>query len=185
MLTTVCRRWWILFFRGLCAIALGISAIAWPEMTMVSLVILFAIFCLIEGIGAIVLGFRGEADGTVWWTMVFIGIIAVGAGIATFYQPLITAVGLVGFVAAYAIVRGIFEIAAAIRLRKVIDDEWVLGISGALSIIFGILIISHPGAGMIAIVFLIGAYMLILGSLAIALSLRLRKIGNKLATAKA
>jgi uncharacterized membrane protein HdeD (DUF308 family) len=94
--------------------------------------------------------------------------------------PGLTLLVLLSVVAASAIVRGVFEIAAAIRLRKEIDDEWLLGLSGFLSILFGALILSRPGAGIVVIAILIGAYMLALGVMAIALSLRLRRLGNKL-----
>ena len=71
MLNTVCKRWWVLMVRGLAAIALGICAMVWPGVTLVSLVYLFVAFSIVDGIAAIILGLRGEADGTVWWTMVY------------------------------------------------------------------------------------------------------------------
>ena len=78
-----------------------------------------------------------------------------------------------------------FEIAAAISLRKLIDDEWVLGLSGLLSIMFGVLLLARPGAGLVAVGMLIGAFMITVGILAVALSLRLRKISNRLTDARA
>jgi uncharacterized membrane protein HdeD (DUF308 family) len=168
--------------RGLCAIGLGIMAIGWPGITLLSMVYVFAVFTLIDGVAAVVLGFKGEEDGTVWWTLVVMGILAVLAGIITFLYPPIAVAALLAIIAAYAIVRGIFEIIAAIRLRKEIDDEWILAISGVASILFGGLILYRPDAGLVAIVLLIGAYMLAIGVLAVALSLRLRKMQTKLAT---
>ena len=90
MLSTVCKRWWVLMLRGLAAIALGICAIVWPGMTLLSLVFVFATFTIIDGIAAIVLGFRGEADGTVWWTMVMLGLLAIAAGVIAIAWPGIT-----------------------------------------------------------------------------------------------
>ena len=179
MLTTVCKRWWVLMVRGLAAIALGISAMVLPEVTLIALVFLFGTFTIIDGIAAILLGFRGEADGTVWWTMVILGLVAVAAGIAAFAWPDLTLLVLATIIAVSAIVRGTFEIYAAIALRKELDDEWILGLSGAMSVIFGALIMFRPGAGLIAITLLIGAYMLALGVFAIALALRLRMMGRK------
>ncbi len=174
MLNTVCKRWWVLMFRGIAAIALGICAMVWPGVTLVSLVYLFGIFTIIDGVAAILLGFRGEADGTVWWTMVWLGLLAIAAGIAAFAWPGLSLLVLATIIAVSAIVRGAFEIFAAISLRKELDDEWILGLSGAMSIIFGGLIMFRPGAGLIAIALLIGAYMMALGVFAIALALRLR-----------
>ncbi|HEX3599250.1 MAG TPA: DUF308 domain-containing protein [Lacipirellulaceae bacterium] len=174
MLTTVCKRWWVLMVRGLAAIALGVCAIVFPGVTLVWLVLMFGIFSIVDGVAALILGFRGEADGTVWWTMVTLGLLAIAAGIAAFAWPGLTLLVLATIVAISAILRGAFEIFAAITLRKELEDEWILGLSGAMSVIFGALIMFRPGAGLIAITLLIGAYMLALGVFAIALALRLR-----------
>jgi uncharacterized membrane protein HdeD (DUF308 family) len=184
MLSNVCNRWWILLVRGLCAIAIGLAAIIWPGLTVLALVWMFALFLILDGVASVAIGFRGEADGTVWWTMVFLGSLAILAGLVTsgmaISRPGLTLATLVMVIAASAILRGIFEILAAIRLRKVIDDEWLLGLSGLLSILFGILIFARPGAGVVVIGILIGAFMLLLGTLAVALSLRLRQLGRRL-----
>lgn len=182
MLTTVCKRWWVLLLRGVAAVALGICAIVWPGVPLAALVVLFSIFAIIDGIAGVVLGFRGEADGTVWWTMVILGVLAIAAGVAAFAWPGLTLLVFAAIIAASAILRGVFEIYAAITLRKEIDDEWILGLSGAMSVLFGLLILYSPGAGLVAIALLIGAYMIALGIFAIALSLRLRGMHYKPAT---
>jgi uncharacterized membrane protein HdeD (DUF308 family) len=181
MLSALSQRWWVLLLRGICAIALGITAIAWPEITLISLVYLFGIFTLIDGAAAIVLGIRGESDGTVWWTMILLGVLAIAAAIVTLGWPVFAGLWLLAIIAATAIARGVLEIVAAIKLRKELDDEWILALSGAMSVLFGVLIFRHPGAGAVAIVLLIGAYMLALGAFAVALSLRLRRLQHKLA----
>jgi uncharacterized membrane protein HdeD (DUF308 family) len=168
----------VLLLRGLAAIALGICAIVWPGITLLALAFLFGAFSLIDGVAAIVLGIRGEADGTVWWTMVLLGVLAAIAGIIAFAWPGLTLLVLVTIIGVSAIFRGVFEIMAAIRLRKVLDDEWILVVSGLISIVFGMLILWRPDAGLLALALLIGAYMLALGTLAIALSLRLRRVGH-------
>ena len=178
MLSTVCKRWWVLMVRGLAAVALGICAIVWPTITISALVFFFGVFSIIDGVAAIILGFRGEADGTVWWTMVVLGLLALAAGITAFAWPGPTLLVLVTIIAVSALVRGTFEIYAAIALRKELDDEWILGLSGAMSVIFGALILYHPAAGLIAITLLIGAYMIAIGVFAIALALRLRMMGR-------
>ncbi len=180
MLDVICRRWWVMMLRGLAAIALGVIAMAMPGMTLLFLVSLFAVFSIIDGVFGIVLGFRGEADGTVWWTMVLLGLLSLAAGIVAIAWPGLTIWVLATIIAASAIVRGAFEIYAAIRLRHEIDDEWILGFSGLMSIIFGLLIMWRPGAGLIAIALLIGAYMMALGIFGVALSLRLRHVAQHL-----
>jgi uncharacterized membrane protein HdeD (DUF308 family) len=185
MLDVICRRWWVMLLRGVAAIVIGIIAIAMPEITLIALVALFATFAILDGLFGIFLGFRGEADGTVWWTMVLLGLLSLAAGIVAFAWPGLTLLVLATIIAVSAIVRGVFEIYAAIRLRHEIDDEWILGLSGAMSILFGLLIMWRPGAGLIAIALLIGAYMMALGVFGVALSLRLRRMGQTLATAPA
>jgi uncharacterized membrane protein HdeD (DUF308 family) len=186
MLSVFCGRWWILLLRGMCAIAIGIAAILWPAITVLTLVWMFALFMIADGVASTAIGFRGEADGTVWWTMVFVGALAILAGVVTagmaLVRPELTLATMVILVGASAILRGVVEILAAIRLRKVIDDEWLLGLSGFLSILFGALIISRPDAGVVAMGILIGAFMLLLGTLAVALSLRLRRLGQRIAS---
>ena len=183
MPTILAQRWWVLLLRGICAVAAGIMTIAWPGITLYALVTLFGIFALVDGAAGILLGIRGEEDGTMWWTMIILGVLSAAAGIVAFTRPELTAVVWLVIIAASAIVRGVLEIVAAIRLRKDIDDEWVLGLSGLLSLAFGILLCIAPGEGALAVVLLIGAYMLALGVMAIALSLRLRRIQHKVKTA--
>lgn len=176
MLSTVCKRWWVLMVRGLAAIALGAITIANPEPSLLILAYLFAAFTIVDGIGAVLLGFRGEADGTVWWTMVLLGGLAIAAGITAFAWPGLTLLVLVTIVALSAIMRGLFEIYAGIALRNELEDEWILWLSGAMSVIFGALIMYRPDAGLFAIALLIGAYMIALGVFAVALALRLRVV---------
>jgi uncharacterized membrane protein HdeD (DUF308 family) len=184
MLNVICRRWWILLLRGLCAIALGILAIAMPDITLVALVWVFGAFTMADGVAGVALGIRGEPDGTVWWTMVWLGALAILAGLTVGVMalawPAMTLLVLAIVIGASAVARGVFEIVAAISLRKLIDDEWVLGLSGLLSILFGVLILARPGT--VAVVgILIGAFMLTIGILAVVLSLRLRKVQHNLA----
>jgi uncharacterized membrane protein HdeD (DUF308 family) len=176
MIDAVCRRWWVLLIRGLCAIALGVCAAFWPGITLLALVILFCAFAITDGVASLVLGIRGEPDGTIWWTMVVLGVLAIAAGVIAFFWPAITLLALLAIIAASAIIRGVLEIAAAVALRKEIQGEWLLALSGVLSIIFGALIIYQPVAGLLAIAILIGAYMIAVGVLAVALSLRLRRL---------
>lgn len=184
MLEHVVRNWWILLVRGLCAIVFGVLAFLWPGLTVLILVLLFAIHALVDGIAAIVLGFqmKKSAAGVPWGAMLCIGAISILAGIVAFAWPGITAVALLFVIAAWAIARGVFEILAAIRLRKEIDNEWLLGLAGAASIVFGIMLAAWPGAGLISLVWLIAAYSIAFGVLSILLSLRLRGLRSRLST---
>jgi uncharacterized membrane protein HdeD (DUF308 family) len=174
MLQAMARKWWVLLLRGLAAIALGILIISWPGVTLLTLVILWALFALLDGVSGIILGIRGETDGTMWWTMLLLGVLGVGAAITAFIWPGMTAVILLWIIAWTAIIRGLFEIAAAIRLRKLIDNEWLLAISGLLSVVAGFVVLRNPAAGALAITFVIGGYMILLGIVAVVLSFRIK-----------
>ena len=176
MLHAICRRWWILLVRGLAAIALGVCAIVWPGITLLALVFLFGAFTTIDGVMSISLGIRGEPDGGIWWAMILLGALAIVAGIIAFAWPGLTLLVFLAIIAASAIVRGVLEIVAAIRLRKEMKGEWLLALSGALSIVFGGLLIYRPDVGLVALAMLFGAYTIALGLLALALSLRLRRL---------
>jgi uncharacterized membrane protein HdeD (DUF308 family) len=166
----------VLLVRGLAALALGICAIVWPGITLLALVFLFGAFATIDGIASIMFGLRAEPNGTVWWTMVALGALAIIVGIIAFAWPELTLLAFLAIIAAFSILRGVLEIIAAVRLRKEIQGEWLLGLSGVLSIVFGGLLILWPEIGLVVVAWLMGAYMLALGTLAVFLALKLRRL---------
>jgi uncharacterized membrane protein HdeD (DUF308 family) len=141
-----------------------------------TLVIIYGAVALIDGIAGIALGVRGGVDGRTWWGMILLGLLGVIAGAVTFVWPGLTAVVLLVIIALWAIVRGVLEIIGAITLRKIIQGEWLLILSGVLSIGFGVLLLLQPAAGALAVMWLIGIYMIAFGITTIALSLRLRRL---------
>ena len=179
MLAAICDRWWVLMIRGMCAVVFGAIAFASPGITLWALILLFAAYALIDGIGGVVLGFGGSAAGRPWWEMILLGVLGVLAGIVAFLWPGLTAVVLLYVIGFWAIVRGVLEISAAIKLRKVLEHEWWLILSGLLSIAFGAILFARPGAGALAMVLVIGAYAVVVGVMMIALSLRLRSLRGR------
>jgi uncharacterized membrane protein HdeD (DUF308 family) len=168
-------NWWVLLIRGILAVLFGIMAFALPGLTLVTLVLLYGVYALADGLTALWVGGRARA----WW-FVLLGVLGVIVGICTFFYPGITAVALLYLIAAWAIVRGIFEIITAIQLRKEISNEWMLIIGGIISIIFGVVLVANPAAGALAMVWLIGAYALIFGVMMIVLAFRLRGLPQRL-----
>ncbi len=168
------RNWWALLIRGIAAVLFGILALAVPGLTLRVLIALFGAYALIDGIFSIVAAVRAIGrHGRFGW-LLFEGIVGVIAGILAFVLPGLTALVLLYVIGAWAIITGIMEIVQAIELRRVIRNEWLLILGGAASVIFGVLLFLFPGAGALAVVWLIGAYAIIFGALLIALSLRLR-----------
>ena len=174
------RNWWSLVLRGAIAILFGILAFIWPGITVLVFVALFAAYAIIDGILAIISAFR---DSRNWLALVIEGVLGLAAGIVAILWPGITALALLYLIAAWAVVTGIFEIAAAIRLRREISNEWLLGLAGLLSIVFGIILFLFPGSGALAVVWIIASYAILFGILLIALGLRLRSLYNSLRAA--
>jgi len=175
LLHEMTRRWWLLLLRGIAAIAFGVLAFMWPALTLLTLVFLYGTFAIIDGVLALAGAFGRRSGGAVpgWW-LVLTGILDIGAGLIALLWPGITALVLIMFIGAWAVVRGIFEIAAAIQLRKEIEGEWLLITLGVLSVIFGIAVLAYPGAGAVGLVWAIASYAIVIGIIMVAFSLRLR-----------
>jgi len=175
MLEHLSRNWGWVVLRGVAAVLFGILAFALPGVTLAVLVIVWGAYALADGILSLIAAYRIRDQGKPFWALVIVGLLGIAAGIVTFIWPGMTALLLLMFIAAWAIVMGIFQIVAAIRLRKEIQNEWLLGLSGVLSVLFGIIMFVQPGAGALAVIWVIAAYAIVFGVLLIWLGLRLKK----------
>jgi uncharacterized membrane protein HdeD (DUF308 family) len=172
---TLARNWWALALRGVAGVIFGIVTLVAPGISLAALILLFAAYAFVDGVFAIASAFRRRGTGGErWWLVLLEGVAGVATGILTVLWPGLTAFVLLYVIAAWALVTGGFEIAAAIRLRRAIEGEWLLALSGIASIVLGALLVVFPGAGALALVLWIGAYALVSGVLLIALGLRLR-----------
>jgi uncharacterized membrane protein HdeD (DUF308 family) len=172
------RRWWAVALRGVIAVLFGIIAFARPGLTILALVAVFGVYALFDGALAIAMAFWAAEHRTRWWPFAIEGLAGIAVGILTFVWPVMTAVVLTLFIAWWAIITGVLEIAAAIRLRRVIQGEWLLAASGVLSVIFGVWLLVFPAAGAVSVVWVIGAYALVFGVLLLTLAFRLRRIAR-------
>jgi uncharacterized membrane protein HdeD (DUF308 family) len=175
MLNALAKCWWVLLLRGIAAILFGVLAFVWPGLTLVTLVLLYGAFALVDGVLSLIAAFSGSAKPVPTWWLVVVGVIGIAAGIVTFLWPGITAILLVLFIGAWALVHGIFEIIGAIQLRKEIDNEWMLILGGALSVLFGVVVLIAPGAGALGLIWAIATYSILFGITFVALALRLRR----------
>ena len=167
-------KWWALLLRGIFAVIFGIIAFAWPGVTFLSIVFVFGFYALMDGIFAVVAGVRAPTGTGSWWMMLLLGIVGIIVGVLAFVWPGATAFALLMLMAAWALVTGIFEIIAAIQLRRVIEGEWLMVLGGLASVIFGVLLFLYPAAGALAVIWIIGAYALVFGVIFIALAFRIR-----------
>jgi uncharacterized membrane protein HdeD (DUF308 family) len=183
MVIVLARNWWALALRGLCGVLFGIAAFAWPGITLGALVLLYGAYALVDGVFNVAAAVIGRPSGGMpWWALLLQGLLGIAVGILTFLWPGITALALLLLIAAWATVTGVFEIVAAIRLRKEIRGEWLLALSGILSVLFGLALVINPLAGALAVVWLIGAYAFASGVLLIMLGFRLRSWARQVAS---
>ncbi len=180
MLRNLASHWWVLVVRGLASVAFAILAFLLPGVTFGVLVMLIGALFLIDGAFATLLGLRMRGEDNDWWVVLLEGLLGLGLGIATFANPAFTANLLVLFVSLWCLVTGVFEIATAIKLRKEIDNEWLLGAAGAVSMALGVLMLVNPNAGAISITWWIGGYALLFGVMLIGLGMRVRNVWKRM-----
>ena len=168
------RHWWVVALRGLAAIVFGILAFIWPGLTLAVLVLLFGAYAIVDGVLALYAAVR--SGGKHIWAPLLEGIVGIGAGLVAFFLPGLTALALLFVIATWAILTGVLEVITAVRLRQVIEHEWATIFSGILSVIFGIVLVAQPGAGALAVVWLIGIYSVIFGVAMLVLAWRLRQV---------
>jgi len=178
MLNNLSRYWWLLALRGVAAVIFGILAFIWPQLTLGVLVILFGAYVFVDGVANLVSGISNHDVNKRWWVMGLEGIVSIMAGVLTFVYPGITAVILLYVIAIWAVLTGVLEIAAAVRLREEIDGEWALGLSGIVSVLLGFALIIFPSAGALAVIWMIGLYAILFGALMIYLGFKLREADN-------
>lgn len=172
---TLVRNWWALLVRGLLAIAFGLLAWAWPVKTAFIIVLLFGGYAFADGIFALVSAFRARRREGRWWPVALEGVLGIAAGLVAFLRPGLAALGLVIVIAAWALSTGVMELIAAVRLRKHIKGEWLLALSGVLSIALGVVLLINPAAGILAMTWVIAAYAIAYGAVMIGLSIRLKR----------
>jgi len=154
----------------------GVMAFAWPGLTVGVLVLLFGVYAFANGVFVVSLALRTPAGVPGKGTVGLLGVLGVAAGIVAFVNPAAVALWLLSLIAAWAVLTGIFEILAAIRLRKELSNEWMLIAGGALSVVFGVLVVAMPSAGAVSIAWLIGSYAILFGAAMLAVAIKLRSL---------
>jgi len=176
LLSSLAENWWLLFLRGIAAIAFGVLAFSWPGLTLVALTLLWGAYALTDGVIAIWAAFNASGGdvGPRWW-LGLSGVAGVLAGVVTFYYTGATTLVLLMFIAVWAIIIGALQIWGAVALRKVLQHEWLLILNGVLSIAFGAVLLAQPAAGALGFVWMIAWYAIFFGCLYVALAFKLRQ----------
>ena len=172
MLNALSQNWWALVLRGAGAIVLGAIAWARPDLFWAWLVLLFAVYALVDGVFAIVSAIKGEGGDR--WLHLLEGALGIGFGVYALVSPGVAGTAIVLLIGIWAVATGILEVVSAIRLRREIEDEILLGISGAVSAVLGALLIARPNFGEVLTTYILGTYGVAFGALLVLLGLRLR-----------
>jgi uncharacterized membrane protein HdeD (DUF308 family) len=174
MTTVLARNWWALAVRGVLAIVFGLIAFASPATAVAAFVLLFGVYAIVEGILSIVAGVRAAEHHERWWALLLKGIVDILAGLIALVIPAAAAFAFVLVVAVWAIVTGVLELVAAIRLRREVRGEWLLILNAIVSLALGAVLLLRPAAGLLVLVWWIGAYAIVFGIVLLALAFRLR-----------
>jgi uncharacterized membrane protein HdeD (DUF308 family) len=179
MVELLARRWWMFTLRGAVAVLFGLLAIVWPEITVLALVLLWGAYTLIDGLTSVILAIS-ERDAPREHRMTYglLGVLGVAIGIITFVWPTITAMALLILIAVWALFAGAMQIAAAIRLRKVIRHEWFLALTGLVCVVLGVMLIVQPTEGATGLVVAIATFAIVWGVALILFGLRLRTFAH-------
>src|SRR5436309_15826981 len=176
LIETLKRHWWVPVIRGIAAIVFGVIAFVYPGLTVAVLVLLFGAWVLVDGIFRVIGAIGHRASDKEWGFDLIIGIVGIIIGFLTFHAPQITALALIIYIAAWALMIGATEIALAIKMRREIKGEWFLILMGLCSIVFAVMLLWNPLPGALALVWLIGSYAIVFGVLGIIFGFRLRSL---------
>ncbi|MBV9522370.1 MAG: HdeD family acid-resistance protein [Alphaproteobacteria bacterium] len=174
MLQVLMRNWWALALRGVASLVFGLIAILFPGITIGALILLFAVYAVVDGVFAIIAGIRAAERHERWWPLALEGVIDILAGIVVFLWPALSLIVLIYIIAAWAVISGAALLGAAVRLRALRGD-WLLAVNGVISVLLGVLLFLSPIAGAIVLAWWVGAYALLFGVLLIILAFQLRR----------
>lgn len=176
------RGWSLLLLRGLAAIAFGLLTWLKPGISLSALVLFFGAYAFVDGVLAISAAISGRGQDY-WWILLLGGLVGIAVGVLTFTYPTVTALGLLFYIAFWAIVTGILEIIAAIRIRREVHGEWRLVLAGIVSVAFGAFLVARPGQGALTVLWLIAIYAMAFGVILVMLAFKARSLGRQLTAA--
>ena len=180
MIQAISSKWWIFLLRGLAGVAVGIIAFVQPGAELIALVLVLGLYSFVAGALAVAVAATGVA-GDRWWALLLEGIIGIVVAVLVWSWPITSALAFVYFVAAWLIMTGIVQVAAGIRFRDIIDNEWLYIVAGVVSVAFGVFVFRMPSQGAVATAFLFGWYFLLFGLIQLVFAFRLRSLPGAMA----
>jgi len=177
---TLARHWWVVLLRGLVAIAFGVLTFTRPAISLAALLLFFGAFVFADGVLHVWTAIS-DKERENRWLLLLGGLLGIGVGLLAFLTPGLTAIAVLFYIAIWAVATGLLDIVAAVRLRKEIEGEWLLGLGGLSSVAFGVVLLARPGTGALAVLWIIAAYAVAFGVILTLLSFRLKGLAKKMA----
>lgn len=176
MLLYYAKLWWVVALRGIFAVLFGLCAFFAPIATLAALILIFGAYAAADGVVALAMAISGkERDGSDRWILALQGVLGIGIGVLTLFNPAVTALSLLLYIAAWTLATGVLQIVAAVRLRKEIPNEWWMILAGLASIALAFLLLWNPVAGALAVLWMIASWAIVCGVLLIGVAFRLRR----------
>jgi uncharacterized membrane protein HdeD (DUF308 family) len=167
-------------FRGIAALLFGVLTLVWPKLSLTALVLLFGVFAIISGITAVAASLHSTREQG-WGFLLFQGILAIVAGVIALVWPGITALAFLYLLAAWAILTGILELVAPLAYPMSVGRGFLMALTGLISIVFGIVIAAQPASGLLAVVWLIGVYAIVIGIMYVVVYFQARSLQTSMA----
>ena len=168
--------WWLVLLRGILAILFGLFALFAPGTALLALVFVFAAYAILDGITALAVGIRHRTDDPHWVWHLVQGAVSVLAGIIAFAWPGVTVLAILFVIAFWSIVGGIAEVVESFMMRKRGSEGWGWMLAaGIVSVLFGVVLLASPGAALITLLWLVGAYAIVFGVIIVVWAVRLRR----------
>jgi len=174
------QYWWVILLRGLVAMLFGLAAYAWPALTLAMLVTFFGAYVLVDGCFGVYQAFSGRKENENWWVLLLEGLLGIAFGFITLQAPGITVLVLTLYIGFWAMATGVLRIILAVRLRKEIDGEWWLALSGLVGIAFGVFVVARPGAGVLSMLTVLAIWAVVVGVSLVLLAFRVKSVGGRL-----
>jgi len=178
MLRSLSGAWWLFLLRGILAILLAVMFWARPDASLATLVLFFGAWMLVDGVFTSIAAISSRKQNTEWGWMLASGVLSLVLGLLTLRAPGLTLVVLMLYVAAWAFMLGIAQIALGWRIRKEVQGEWTLYLGGAVAVLFGVAILWNPAVGAVGVLWAAAMFSLLYGIAMVALGLRLRKLAR-------
>jgi uncharacterized membrane protein HdeD (DUF308 family) len=173
------RTWWALLIGGIASVVFGVMALIWPGVTLFVLALFFAASVFVDGIAMAAGAIRHRAGASHWWLWLLVGALGIGAGLIGLISPPTALGALLLLISAYAVAMGVLMIWAGWKMRQEIQHEWLLWLLGALSIMFGVLLITHPAAGLMTVIWFIAAWAIATGIIKVMLAFEARSMAGR------